>query len=276
MNNKDEIIDTTSFLLTPINDISNNGFISRVSYEITVTQPPNNWLLIHGTAMGAGIVAASMVYSTVKATGTVAASTAELGINIGGTMLSESTRMLFGDIPAAVVAAAVKTTATVVNSGLSAASSTTAVLAGAVAGAAASATTLLTGIAVEGIHSSVNTVLQYFTGVQQPSLEEYHDMSFIIYDISSSNVLCYDTVTLKSDEQNNNYGFGDSKDSLLERGGDNGDAFASLDTSLETVQMDTKSQATATTANISEGGYFDTVQTVGTGTGKQKARNRNS
>ncbi len=275
MNNKDEIINTTSFLLTPINDISNNGFISRVSYEITVTPPPNNWLLIHGTAMGAGIVAASMVYSTVKATGTVTASTTELGINIGGKILSESTRLLFGDIPAAVVSAAVRTTATVVISGLSAASSTTAVIAGAVAGATASAATLLTGIAVEGIHSSVNTVLQYFTGMQQ-QLEEYHDMSFIIYDISSSNVLCYDTVTLKSDEQNNNYEFGDSKESLLERGGYNGNAFASLDPSLETVQMDTKSQATAATNYINEGGYFDTVQTVRTGIGKQKARNRNS
>ena len=192
------------------NDISNNisfslgAIIPSISYEITQTPPPVNWVNIHSAAMVTGITAAAITYSTVKATGTVAATAAEYGTFAVGSIITEGIRAVLGDIPAAISNSATRTTSYIVTNSISAAASTSAIIAGATAGAIATGTTLASGFILDAIHSSINSALQYVTS--QPKQNTQLDMSFIIYDLSN-NLLCYEIEEVpKSTVQNNNYG----------------------------------------------------------------------
>jgi hypothetical protein len=185
--------------------ISLNAIIPSISYEITQTPPPVNWVNIHSAAMVTGITAAAIAYSTVKATGTVAATAAEYGTFAVGSIITEGIRAVLGDIPAAISNSATRTTSYIVTNGISAAASTSAIIAGATAGAIATGTTLASGFILDAIHSSINSALQYVTS-SQPKQNTQLDMSFIIYDLSN-NLLCYEVEEVpKSTVQNNNYG----------------------------------------------------------------------
>ncbi len=185
--------------------ISLSAIIPSISYEITQTTPPVNWVNIHSAAMVTGITAAAITYSTVKATGTVAATAAEYGTFAVGSIITEGIRAVLGDIPAAISNSATRTTSYIVTNSISAASSTSAIIAGAAAGAIATGTTLASGFILDAISSSINAALQYVTS-SGPKQNEQLDMSFIIYDLSN-NLLCYEVEEVpKSTGQNNNYG----------------------------------------------------------------------
>jgi hypothetical protein len=194
-----------------VNDISNNisfslgAIIPTISYQITQTPPPVNWVNIHSAAMMTGITAAAITYSTVKATGAVAATAAEYGTFTVGSIITEGIRAVLGDIPAAISNSATRTTSYVVTNSISAAASTSAIISGAAAGAIATGTTLATGFILDAINSSINAALQYVTTLQ-PKQNDQQDMSFIIYDLSN-NLLCYEVEEVpKSTVQNSNYG----------------------------------------------------------------------
>lgn len=194
------------------NDISNNisfsfgEIIPHISYEITQTPPPTNWITIHSAAMVSGITAAAITYSTVKATGTVAATAADYGTLAIGGIITEGIRAVLGDIPAAISTSATRTTSYVISNSISAAASTSAIIAGAAAGAIATGTTLASGFILDAIHSSINSALQYVTSSRTQNNTQF-DMSFIIYDLSN-NQLCYEVIeeAPKSTVQINNYG----------------------------------------------------------------------
>ena len=184
--------------------ISLNAIIPSISYEITQITPPVNWVNIHSAAMVTGITAAAITYSTVKATGTVAATAAEYGTFAVGSIITEGIRAVLGDIPAAISHSATRTTSYIVSNSISAAASTSAIIAGAAAGAIATGTTLTSGFILDAINSSINSALQYVTS-SRPNTQV--DMSFVIYDLSN-NLLTYEVIeeVPKSTIQNNNYG----------------------------------------------------------------------
>jgi hypothetical protein len=203
--NVNDISNNISFSSNVQTGISLSAIIPTISYQITQTPPPVNWITIHSAAMITGVTAAAITYSTVKATGTVAATAAEYGTFALGSIITEGVRAVLGDIPAAVSNSATRTASYIVSNSIGVTASTTAIFAGAAAGAIATGTTLASGFILDAIQSSIHTAYEYVTS-SRPKQNVQLDMSFIIYDLSNSS--CYEIIeeVPKSTGQNNNYG----------------------------------------------------------------------
>lgn len=257
MNEKDISNNLISFSLNKdVNNImiSLNNIIPTISYEITQTPPPKNWVHIHSTAMITGITAAAITYSTVKATGTVASTAAEYSTIALGSIITEGVRAVLGDIPAAISNSATRTSAYIVSNSISTASSTGAIIAGATAGAITTGIVLASGFILDSIHSSINSALQYFT-VSSQSQSQYNstnDMNFIVYDLSNNNVLCFEEIeeVPKSTEQIINYGRNIRETPTLDRIQMDGKNTNSIDDSTIT---DAATAATTATNNRKKG-----------------------